>query len=88
MEDNELRELTLQALKEAVGEVDEKTLELKFKQEFKDRVNVYGKFENSKGYYEFALTFDGKGKVKRSHVNLIMPKDIKEEIERKTRVEG
>ncbi|BCU70385.1 hypothetical protein [Stygiolobus caldivivus] len=88
MDDITLRNFTLKALKEIIGDVDENTLELKFKQGFKDKVDVYGKFENKNGLYEFALSFDEKGKVKRSHVNLIMPKDIKDEMERRTSVDG
>jgi len=88
MDDTTLRELTLKTLREIVGEVDEKTLEIKFFQQFKDKVDIYGKFENKKGFYEFALSFDEKGKAKRKNVNMIMPKDIKDEIEKKTKVNG
>ncbi|AGE70731.1 hypothetical protein [Sulfolobus acidocaldarius] len=85
MDEGELKKLILSILRKNVGEIDEKTFEIRFSQSFRDKVSTYGRFETSNGVYEFAVMVDKKGKVLRDHVNLIMPKNVKNEIEDKIR---
>jgi len=66
-----------------VGYNSIKDLDIKYYQEFKDRYDVFGQFKNEKGYFEFAISFDKKGNIKRSHVNMISPTSIREDIEKR-----
>lgn len=58
-------------------------LDIKYYQEFKDRYDVFGQFRNERGYFEFALSFDKKVNIKRSHVNMISPSGVRDDIEKK-----
>ncbi|MBP1357677.1 MAG: hypothetical protein JZD40_04220 [Sulfolobus sp.] len=84
MMSEEIKSLTISSLRKIVGELDPATLEIKFYQSFKDRYDIYGKFENNVGIYEFAISVDKKGNIKRDHVNLIMPKKVNKEMNEKT----
>ncbi|QKQ99973.1 hypothetical protein GWK48_05900 [Metallosphaera tengchongensis] len=86
MED--LRDLLVKVLKKIDPTIIEETLDIKFTQNFKDRYDVFGQFKNSKGIYEFAVSFDHKGNIKREHVNMIVPNKVKDELEKKVHGKG
>jgi hypothetical protein len=79
----EVKTLTLKALSKLNVEVNEGSLEVKYFEERNKRYNVYGRFSNSIGIYEFRITFDDKGNPKREHINLISPIKVRKEVEKK-----
>ena len=85
--DEEIRSLTVLSLRKIVGDFDVNSLEIKYYQSFKDRYDIFGRFKNKDGLYEFAISIDKKGNIKRDHVNLIMPTKVSQEIDKKTHSE-
>lgn len=85
--DEEIISLTISTLRKIVGDFDVNSLEIKFYQSFKDRYDIYGKFKNINGLYEFAISVDKKGNIKRDHINLIMPAKVNDEMNKKTHSE-
>ncbi|BFH73243.1 hypothetical protein SJAV_11870 [Sulfurisphaera javensis] len=83
----EIKSLTISTLRKLVGDFDINSLEIKFYQSFKDRYDIYGKFQNDKGLYEFAISVDKKGNIKRDHINLIMPRKVRDEVDKKVHSE-
>ena len=79
----EIRSLAISALSKIVGDFDVNSLEIKFYQSFKDRYDIFGKFKSKNGIYEFAISVDKKGNIKRKHINLILPMKVNEEINKK-----
>ncbi|BCU68289.1 hypothetical protein HS7_17260 [Sulfolobales archaeon HS-7] len=79
----EVIELLIKVLKKVDPTYIKDTLELEFLQEREDKFDTFGRFKSSSGYYEFAISFDKKGNIKRSHVNLISPYKIRDELEKK-----
>ena len=61
------------------------SLDIKFLQQYKNRYDVFGQFKDDKGIYEFALSFDTKGKIYRQHINMIQTLKLREELEKKLR---
>ncbi len=78
----QIKELTEKALSK-LGYDEISDLDIKYYQEFKDRYDVFGQFKNQRGYFEFAISFDKKVNIKRSHVNMISPSGIREDMEKK-----
>ncbi|BAK54200.1 MULTISPECIES: hypothetical protein [Sulfurisphaera] len=85
--DEEIKSITISTLKKLIGDFDINTLEIKFYQSFKDRYDIYGKFQNKDGVYEFAISVDKKGNIKRDHINLISPRKVVDEINKKVHSE-
>lgn len=85
--DENIKKLTISTLKKIIGDFDTNSLEIKFYQSFKDRYDIYGKFQNNNGFYEFAISVDKKGNIKRDHINLIMPKKVRDEVDKKVHSE-
>ncbi|BBG24544.1 hypothetical protein [Sulfuracidifex tepidarius] len=77
-----IKDLTGKALSK-LGYTNVNNLDIKYYQEFKDRYDVFGQFRNERGYFEFAISFDKKVNIKRSHVNMISPSGVREDIEKK-----
>jgi hypothetical protein len=75
--------MTLKILKNLHPTIVENSLEIKYYQSFKERYDVFGKFKDNYGYYEFAVSFEKNGKIKRSHINMIMPIKIRQDLEDK-----
>ncbi|AEB95955.1 MAG: hypothetical protein QXR57_00390 [Metallosphaera sp.] len=80
---DDIRDLLLKVLRKIDPTLLEDSLEIKFIQSFKDRYDVFGQFRNQKGLYEFAVSFDRKGNIKRDHVNMISPNKIRDELEKR-----
>ncbi|MCH1770978.1 MULTISPECIES: hypothetical protein [Metallosphaera] len=85
---DDVRDLLLKVLRKIDPTIIEDTVDIKFIQNFKDRYDVFGQFKNAKGIYEFAVSFDNKGNIKREHVNMIVPHKIRDDIERKVYDKG
>jgi hypothetical protein len=83
MED--VRELLLKILKKLDPKFIEDSLDIKYIQNFKNRYDVFGQFRNDIGVYEFAISFDTKGNIKRNHINMIRPLKFDDEIQKKLR---
>lgn len=81
----DVREILIEILKKIHPNFDENSLDIKFIQESKNRYDVFGQFRDDKGIYEFALSFDSKGKVYRQHINMIQPLKFREELEKRMR---
>lgn len=81
----DIREIVIGILRKVNPNFDESSLDIKFTQEYKNRYDVFGQFKDNKGVYEFALSFDNKGKVYRQHINMIQPLKLREELERRMR---
>ncbi|MCH4814375.1 MAG: hypothetical protein QXY87_01660 [Saccharolobus sp.] len=80
---DEMKDLTLKVLKKIDNTIVDSSLQIKYYQGFKDRYDVFGEYENQIGIYEFAISFDKKGNLKRSHINMISPKNIRKDLEKK-----
>ncbi|QGA55010.1 hypothetical protein GFS03_10695 [Sulfolobus sp. E5-1-F] len=80
---DEIKDLTLKVLKKIDNTIIDNSLQIKYYQSFKDRFDVFGEYENQIGIYEFAISFDKKGNLKRSHINMISPKNIRKDLEKK-----
>ncbi|MEM1600311.1 MAG: hypothetical protein QXW51_05835 [Sulfolobaceae archaeon] len=80
---DDIRILVLKALKTIDDTIIENSVQIKYYQSFKDRIDAFGEYQNELGIFEFAISFDKKGKLKRSHVNMISPKRIRSELEDK-----
>ncbi|WP_054836445.1 hypothetical protein [Metallosphaera hakonensis] len=80
---DDLRALLIKVLKKIDPTLIEDTVDVKFIQNFKDRYDVFGQFKNGLGIYEFAVSFDNKGNIKREHVNMISPNKVRHDIEKK-----
>ncbi|WP_338599797.1 hypothetical protein V6M85_10680 [Sulfolobus tengchongensis] len=78
-----IKDLTLKVLKKIDDTIIDASLQIKYYQGFKDRFDVFGQYENALGIFEFAISFDRKGNLKRSHINMISPKNIRKELEKK-----
>jgi hypothetical protein len=85
MDETNIREVILKILRERIGNIKENSLEIKFIQTFKDKYDIYGKFENNEGFFEFTIILEDN-KLRRFHVNMIMPKNVKSEIENKVKI--
>lgn len=81
--DDKIKSLTISTLRKIIGDFDVNSLEIKFYQTFKDRYDIFGTFKNKNGIYEFAISVDKKGNIKRDYVNLIMPIKINDDIDKK-----
>ncbi|EHP69318.1 MAG: hypothetical protein RXS23_02945 [Metallosphaera yellowstonensis] len=80
---DDIRETLIKVLKKLDPTIREDSVTIKYVQNFKDRYDVFGQFANGIGLYEFAVSFDEKGNIKRDHVNMIAPHKIREELEKK-----
>jgi len=83
MNDSSIKETVLRILSEKYPKIIKESLEIKFYQTFKDRIDTFGRFQDENGVYEFTLSYEKGGKVKRLHVNLIIPIKVKKDIEDK-----
>jgi|ECHhosMinimDraft_1075155.scaffolds.fasta_scaffold02905_2 hypothetical protein len=82
MEDR-VRLLLMKVLRELEPEVIPDSVEIMFYQRTKERHDCFGRYRTPSGLYEFAISFDDKGKIKRNHINLISTKTFFDDIERK-----
>ncbi|AOL16188.1 hypothetical protein BFU36_05080 [Sulfolobus sp. A20] len=80
---DDVRSLTLKVLRSIDPDIIEDTLQIKYYQSFKDRFDVFGEFQNKIGLFEFAISFDKKGNLKRKHINMISPKNLRSDLEKK-----
>lgn len=80
---DDIKNLTLKIIKSIDNTIIDDTLQIKYYQSFKDRFDVFGEYQNQIGIFEFAISFDKKGNLKRSHINMISPKKIRNELEKK-----
>lgn len=81
----DVREILIEILKKINPNFDENSLDIKFIQEYKNKYDVFGQFKDDKGLYEFALSFDNKGKIYRQHINMIQLLEFRDELEKKMR---
>ncbi|MCY0873402.1 hypothetical protein D1867_05250 [Acidianus infernus] len=82
---NDVRDELLKILKKMDPNIVDDSLDIKFLQQYKNRYDVFGQFKDDKGIYEFALSFDTKGKIYRQHINMIQTLKLREELEKKLR---
>ncbi|MDT7901008.1 MAG: hypothetical protein RXQ76_05135 [Acidianus sp.] len=82
---NDIRDELLKILKKMDPNIVDDSLDIKFLQQYKNRYDVFGQFKDDKGIYEFALSFDTKGKIYRQHINMIQTLKLREELEKKLR---
>ncbi|PVU76757.1 hypothetical protein DDW13_02230 [Acidianus hospitalis] len=82
---NDIRDELLKILKKMDPNIVDDSLDIKFLQQYKNRYDVFGQFKDDKGIYEFALSFDNKGKIYRQHINMIQTLKLREELEKKLR---
>ncbi|AEE93506.1 hypothetical protein [Acidianus hospitalis] len=82
---NDIRDELLKILKKMDPNIVDDSLDIKFLQQYKNRYDVFGQFKDDKGVYEFALSFDTKGKIYRQHINMIQTLKLREELEKKLR---
>ncbi|ARM75985.1 hypothetical protein [Acidianus manzaensis] len=81
----DIRDMLIKILKKIDPNFDENSLDIKFVQEYKNRYDTFGQFKDDKGIYEFALSFDNKGKIYRQHINMIQTTKFRDELEKKMR---
>ncbi|AWR97341.1 hypothetical protein DFR86_07105 [Acidianus sulfidivorans JP7] len=81
----DVRDMLIKIIKQIDPNFDETSLDIKFIQEYKNRFDTFGQFKDDKGIYEFALSFDTKGKIHRQHINMIQTLKFREELEKKMR---
>ncbi|MEM1626172.1 MAG: hypothetical protein QXV69_02650 [Sulfolobaceae archaeon] len=79
----EIRDTVFKILSEKYPNIIKESLEIKFYQSFKDRVDTFGRFQDDKGLYEFILSYEKNGKIRRFHINLIMPSKVRKDLEKK-----
>ncbi|MQL54607.1 hypothetical protein [Acidianus ambivalens] len=82
---NDVRDELLKILKKLDPNIVDNSLDIKFLQQYKNRYDIFGQFKDDKGIYEFALSFDTKGKIYRQHINMIQTLKLREELEKKLR---
>ncbi|MFP3218202.1 MAG: hypothetical protein RXQ99_06325 [Acidianus sp.] len=82
---NDIRDELLKILKKMDPNIVDDSLDIKFLQQYKNKYDVFGQFKDDKGVYEFALSFDTKGKIYRQHINMIQTLKLREELEKKLR---
>ncbi|MCQ4345300.1 MAG: hypothetical protein RXQ70_03900 [Sulfolobaceae archaeon] len=82
MNEGEAKELIAWALREKGVQFDEASLKIRYFEDSWDRLDAYGEFVNSEGYFEFAVSVEGKKKIKRFHVNMIMPRSVYEDMKK------
>ncbi|MCI2415481.1 MAG: hypothetical protein MPF33_09625 [Candidatus Aramenus sp.] len=79
MED--VKDILVKILKKEDPNFVEESLDVKYVQNFNDeRYDAFGEFQGTHGVYEFAISFDRKGNVKRNHINLIRPSKLDREL--------
>ncbi len=82
MKEEEVRLLIAKVLHDNGVKYEEDSLKVRYFQDEWGRVDAFGEFLTSDGYYEFAISVDKKGKVKRFHVNLISPRSVFDELKK------
>lgn len=82
---NDVRDELLKILKKLDPNIVDDSLDIKFLQQYKNRYDIFGQFKDDKGIYEFAISFDTKGKIYRQHINMIQTLKLREELEKKLR---
>ncbi len=82
---DDIREELLKILKKMNPNIIDDSLDIKFLQQYKNKYDVFGQFKDNQGIYEFAVSFDTKGKIYRQHINMIQTLKFREELEKKLR---
>ncbi|MGC9104907.1 MAG: hypothetical protein ACP5HQ_00535 [Thermoprotei archaeon] len=79
MDEAEAKEIISNVMKDRGIEFEPESLRIRYFQDDWGRLDAYGEFLNREGYFEFAISVEDRKKVKRFHVNLIMPRSVFEE---------
>ena len=82
MKEEEVKGLISRALTENGVKFEPSSLRIRYYQDEWERIDAFGEYLNDEGYYEFAISVDKKGKVKRFHVNMISPRSVFEELKK------
>ena len=82
MKEEEVREIIAKVLSDNGVKYEDSSLRVRYFQDEWERVDAFGEFLTADGYYEFAISVDKRGKVKRFHINLISPRSVFEELKK------
>ncbi|EZQ03803.1 MULTISPECIES: hypothetical protein [Acidianus] len=82
---DDVRDFILNFLRKRNPTLKEDSLDIKFIQQGKNRYDVFGQFRDENGIFEFAISFDFKGKIEREHINMIEPSKLRDELEKRLR---
>ena len=80
MKEEEVKGFISRALTENGVKFEPGSLRLRYYHDEWERIDAFGEYLNDEGYYEFAISVDKKGKVKRFHINMISPRNVFEDL--------